>query len=61
MMQLKEYQRNTLDAFSRWLETLKKERDKSNKGIEALEQTGIDIPDDLPNYPKKGMGSIERE
>lgn len=52
-MQLKDYQRTTLDAFSRWLETLEKERDESKKGIEALEQAGIDIPDDLRNYPKK--------
>ena len=29
-MQLKEYQRNTLDAFSRWLETLEKSRDKAD-------------------------------
>lgn len=36
MMQLKEYQGNTLDAFTRWLETLKKERDKSNKGIKEI-------------------------
>ena len=59
MMQLKEYQRNTLDAFSRWLETLEKERDKSNKGIEALEQAGIDIPDDLRNYPKKAWDQLQ--
>ena len=59
MMQLKEYQRNTLDAFSRWLETLEKEKDKSNKGIEALEQAGIDIPDDLRNYPKKAWDQLK--
>ena len=52
MMQLKDYQRSTLNAFSRWLETLEKERDKSQKGIKALEQADLDIPDDLRNYPK---------
>ncbi len=59
MMQLKDYQRSTLDAFSRWLETLEKERYKSKKGIEALEQTGIDVPDDLRNYPKTAWEQLK--
>lgn len=59
MMQLKDYQRSTLDAFSRWLETLKKERDKSQKGIKALEQAGLDIPNDLRNYPKTAWEQLK--
>ena len=59
MMQLKDYQRSTLDAFSRWLETLKKARDKSETGIETLKEAGIDIPDDLRNYPKTAWEQLK--
>ena len=61
MMQLKEYQRNTLDAFSRWLETLGKAKDKAETGIAALKEAGIDsIPDDLRNYPKTAWEQLKQ-
>ena len=54
MMELKEYQRGALDAFSRWLETLEETQRDSETVIEALKKTPVDvpIPDELRNYPK---------
>ena len=54
MMELKEYQQNALDTFSRWLETLEEAQRASETLIEAFEQTPTDIPipDELRNYPK---------
>ena len=43
-MELKIYQQNTLDAFTHWLEVLEEARNSSEKGIEALKPTGIEIP-----------------
>ena len=51
MMELKEYQRSALDAFTRWVDTLKTARHESDTAIEALKQTGVDIPDAIRNYP----------
>ena len=51
-MELKEYQFRTLEAFSRWLEALRKARHDSNTAIEALEREGTDIPGEFRNYPK---------
>ena len=51
-MELKEYQAGALDAFARWLEALAEAERTSQQGIEALQQAGVPIPDDLRNYPK---------
>ncbi len=53
MMELKIYQRNALDAFTRWLETLEETQRELETAIAALEQTSVDIsiPDALRNYP----------
>ena len=59
-MELKIYQQNTLDAFSRWLEALEEARNNSQKAIEALKVVDADIPNDLPNYPKKAWQNLKQ-
>ena len=51
-MELKEYQANTLDVFARWLDALEQARLSSEAGVAALQTARVDIPPDLPNYPK---------
>lgn len=58
MMELKEYQRNALDAFTLWVDTLKTARHESDTAIEALKQTGVDIPDAVRNYPGMAWGKL---
>lgn len=56
MLELKTYQRDTLDTFSNWLEVLKEEQQTSEITIENLKQMGSSISDDVfnevRNYPK---------
>ena len=56
MLELKTYQRDTLDAFSNWLEVLKEEQQTSGTTIAHLKQMGSSISDDvfneIHNYPK---------
>ena len=61
MMELKEYQRGALDAFSRWLETLEETKRDSETVIEALKKTPVDvpIPDELRNYPKAAWQKLK--
>ena len=60
-MELKVYQQNALDAFSRWLEALEEARNNSEKAIEALKQAGVDsIPDELHNYPQKAWQNLKQ-
>ena len=42
-MELKMYQLNALDAFSRWLEVLEEAQNNSDAAVEALRGTGVDI------------------
>ena len=61
MMELKIYQQNTLDAFTRWLEELSKAKNTAKTTIDTLKQAGIDeIPDDLRNYPKKAWENLKQ-
>jgi len=61
MMELKVYQRNTLDAFTRWLETLEDTQRELETAIAALEQTSVNIPvpDALRNYPKAAWQKLK--
>ena len=60
-MELKIYQQNTLDAFSRWLEALEEARNTSEKAIEALKQAGVDsIPAELQNYPQNAWQNLKQ-
>ena len=52
MLELKMYQLGALENFSRWLDVLEEARNASETAIEALKQAGVDIPDEMHNYPK---------
>ena len=53
-MELKIYQQNALDAFTRWLEALSEVENTSKTAIEALRQAGVaEIPAELRNYPER--------
>ena len=56
MLELKIYQRDTLDAFSNYLEVLEQEQQTSETTIAHLKQVGSSISDDvfneIRNYPK---------
>ena len=60
-MELKIYQQNTLDAFTRWLEELSKAKNTAKTAIKALRAAEIhDIPDDLRNFPKKAWENLKQ-
>ena len=63
MMELKVYQRNALDAFTRWLETLEETQRELETAIAALEQTSVNIPipDALRNYPKAAWQKLKED
>ena len=44
MIELKEYQRNVLDTFSRWLETLEETKGELETMIEMFQQAPTRIP-----------------
>ena len=52
MLELKDYQETTLNAFSRWLEALERARQQSDVAITALLSVDADVPDDIRNFPK---------
>ena len=61
MMELKIYQQNALDAFTRWLEALEETQHTSKTAIAALKQAGVDsIPDELQNYPQKAWQNLKQ-
>ena len=57
-MELKEYQSRTLEAFGRWLEALDMARVQSETSVVALRSIGVDIPEDVRNYPKTAWGNL---
>ncbi len=60
-MELKVYQQNALDAFTRWLETLSEVESTSKTAIEALKQAGVDsIPAELRNYPQNAWQNLKQ-
>lgn len=61
MMELKVYQRNALDAFTRWLETLEDTQRELETAIAALEQTSVDVPDALRNYPRSAWQKLKEK
>ena len=52
-MELKQYQTHTLDAFTRWLRALEKNRMVTNSLASLIEQQGYMGYDDILNYPKR--------
>ena len=58
-MHLKTYQQNALEQLDRWLGALKEARLKCEKASKALEDSGIDIPEELKNYPRAAWQSLK--
>ena len=61
MLELKEYQRGTLDTLTRWLEALEDAQRDSETTIELLQQRQIDtaIINELRNYPKAAWQKLK--
>jgi len=64
MLELKTYQRDTLDAFSNWLEVLEEAQNTSETQLEKLKEVGIDIDagleEDIRNYAKKAWEKLAK-
>ena len=60
-MQLKTYQQNALEQLDRWLEALKQARLKCEKASKALEDSGLDIPEELKNFPLSAWNSLKQQ
>ena len=58
-MELKDYQTKTLNAFSRWLETLGQARRESIEDREYYESRGRAIPEATRNYPRVAWNHLE--
>ena len=58
-MELKEYQAAALDAFSRWRDALDAARLQSETAIAALQDAGVDIPDEVRDYPKAAWEKLK--
>ncbi len=59
MLELKDYQETTLNAFSRWLESLEQARQRSGDGITALQAANVDIPEELRNFPRTAWQQLK--
>ena len=57
-MELKQYQSNTLDTFTRWLRALDRNKEKLRTLAEALGSLGHSIPDEISNYPKSAWKEL---
>ena len=51
-MELKDYQRDALDAFTHWLDVLKSECQNAKEDVDYFREKGRDIPDDVLDYPR---------
>ena len=51
-MELKQYQRRTLDSFDAWRKALDDAREKAAKAVSALEDAGLDVPDGIRDFPR---------
>ena len=60
-MQLKNYQQDALDQLDLWLEALRKARLKCEKATEALEGSGVDVPEELKNYSLSAWNSLKEQ
>ena len=60
-MQLKIYQQNALDQLDRWLDALKEARLKCEKVTQALEESGVDVPEEVKNYPLAAWRNLKNQ
>ena len=54
-MELKQYQRRTLDTFDAWRKVLDHAREQAARAVSALEGAGLDAPDEVRDFPQCGM------
>lgn len=52
LLELKEYQHRTLEAFVSWLRALEAAQATSQQQAEALQAAGQDVPDAIRNFPR---------
>ena len=60
-MQLKIYQQNALDQLDRWLDALKDARLQRETATKALKKSGVDVPEELKNYPLSAWKSLKEQ
>ena len=60
-MQLKTYQQQALEQLDRWIEALRDARLKCEKAGKALEESGLDIPEELKNHPLSAWNSLKQQ
>ena len=51
-MELKQYQRRTLDTFDAWRKGLDHAREQAARAVSALEGAGLDVPDEVRDFPR---------
>lgn len=59
-MELKNYQVAALEAFVAWRNALTHEGVKSERDVATLEGIGIDVPEDVRNYPKSAWQQLAK-
>ena len=57
-MELKAYQERALEAFARWQAALDTAQRETEKAVEALEQVGVPVTDDIRNYPRRAWEGL---
>ena len=60
-MQLKTYQQNALDQLDCWLDALKDARLTRETATKALKESGVDVPEELKNYPLSAWKSLKEQ
>ena len=60
-MHLKTYQQNVLDQLDRWLDALKDARLQRETATQALKESGVDVPEELKNYPLSAWKSLKAQ
>ena len=58
MMELKEYQYRTLDAFDRWRRALDEASEESRRQTAALVGAGASVPPEIGNFPRTAWGRL---
>ena len=58
MMELKEYQYRTLDAFDRWRRALDEAREESRRQTAALVDAGASVPAEIGNFPRTAWNRL---
>ena len=51
-MELKQYQRQSLDAFDTWRKALDHAHEQAVRSVSALEGAGLDVPDEVRDFPR---------